>query len=219
MRVAAKRAFLFIGLVIAELSTSRAGDALMESERVEEYQKRNYSWPLNNYVPNTRGWRDLMEERLAQFEEMEDAAGRYQGYYQTIYSAASAPNFTEFGFGLAKCPDDLLAALQKGIHDGLPTAALETQEIVNAPLPPLFINRYDLTKRVLTELHSYAEEWASVPLTAHQAYGFRLYRNQSQVRIVCIIEFVRFGQFEQCDFTSFNTLSLFLVLSDYYIYT
>jgi predicted 2-oxoglutarate/Fe(II)-dependent dioxygenase YbiX len=34
---------------------------------------------------------------------------------------------------------------------------------------------------VLRELQSYSEEWAGIPLIAHQAYGFRVYRNQSQL--------------------------------------
>jgi hypothetical protein len=183
MSVAAKGAFPFMVLLVAVLATSRAGEPLIEPERIEEYHRRNYTWPLNNYIPNTTGWRELMEERLAQLSEIDDSGRRYEGYYQTIHSSILTPNFTEYGFGLAKCPDELLAALQKGIHDGLPTAGLEEQDdVINGPLQPLLIHRYDLTERVLKELHSYAEEWAGVPLTAHQAYGFRLYRNESQVR-------------------------------------
>jgi hypothetical protein len=188
MRFAAKRSSLFIGLVLAVFASSRADEPLIEPERIQEYQKRNYTWPLKNYLPNTTGWRELMEERLAQLGEMEGSGSRYEGFYQTIHSAILTPNFTEHGFGLAKCPDDLLAALQKGIHDGLPTAGVEDQhDVINGPFQPWFIDRRDLTARVLTELHSYAEEWAGFPLVAHQAYGFRLYRNESQVRNVCII--------------------------------
>lgn len=43
------------------------------------------------------------------------------------------------------------------------------------------ISRPDLRNRVLLELHSYAEEWAGIPLTALQAYGFRVYRNESSL--------------------------------------
>ena len=86
------------------------------------------------------------------------------------------------GFGLARCPDELLADLQQGIRDGLPTATNEHHiEVIDAPEQPLFIRRPDLTKRVLNELKEYAEEWSGIELTPHTAYGFRLYQNHSQL--------------------------------------
>lgn len=75
-------------------TTTRLGDLsnpdaqmiqLTEPERREEYAKRNYTWPLNNYSPDTPGWKALMEERFAQIAEMD--ANRYEGYIQTIHSA------------------------------------------------------------------------------------------------------------------------------------
>jgi hypothetical protein len=50
------------------------------------------------------------------------------------------------------------------------------------------ISRPDRTEHVLRELHSYTEEWVGFPLVAHQAYGFRVYRNESQLhrkRSIC----------------------------------
>lgn len=61
------------------------GIQLIEPERQLEYAKRNYTWPLNNYSPNTEGWKNLMEERFAQVAEMDQ--NRYEGYIQTIHSA------------------------------------------------------------------------------------------------------------------------------------
>lgn len=157
---------------------------LVESERVKEYIKRNYTWPLNNYNPNTEGWKNLMEERFAQVAEMDDSGKRYEGYIQTMHSAFLVPNFTEHGFGLARCPDELLAALQKGIRDGLPTATYENRvEVIDGP-QALFVDRPDLTQRVLHELKHYAETWAKgVELTPYRAYGFRLYQNNSQLHM------------------------------------
>ena len=75
---------------------------------------------------------------------------------QVLRSGVMAPNFTEFGFGLARCPDDLLAALQEGIRDGLPTARYEHDlEVINGNRCK-FIHRPDLTRRVLQELRHYA---------------------------------------------------------------
>ena len=68
---------------------------LVEADRVQEYKNRNYTWPLNNYMPNTPGWKRLMEQRFAQVEELEHSGDRYEGYIQTIHSAFLVPNFTE----------------------------------------------------------------------------------------------------------------------------
>jgi hypothetical protein len=161
---------------------SRNVDALTELDRLSEYRKRNYTYPLTDFTPNTPGWKRLMNERLAQIAEIDSEPARYEGYYQVVHAATLAPNFTEYGFGLAKCPDDLLHALQQGIHDGLPNAGYEEEsDAINAPNLPWFITRPDLTERVQRELHSYTEEWVGFPLTAHLAYGFRLYRNESQL--------------------------------------
>ena len=44
---------------------------------------------------------------------------RYMGYHQAMVSSILAPNFTEFGFGLARCPDELLKTLQQTIREGI----------------------------------------------------------------------------------------------------
>jgi hypothetical protein len=151
---------------------------LVESDRLAEYVKRNYTWPLQDYEPNTPGWRRLMTERFEQVTEMEE--NRYEGFIQTIHSAFLVPNFTENGFGLTRCPDDLLAALQQGIRNGLSHAGLESiDEIIQGPNQPLFVDRPDLTNRVLQELRHYAETWSGVSLTPYRAYGFRVYQNES----------------------------------------
>jgi hypothetical protein len=93
----------------------------------------------------------------------------------------SVGNFTEHGFGLARCPSGLLTALQKGIRDGYPTARYESEVQVINGNRPLFVDRPDLTARVLHELRNYAEEWSGVSLEPYRAYGFRLYQNNSQL--------------------------------------
>jgi hypothetical protein len=163
------------------LSSLSAQATLLESDRLKEYKKRKYTYPLRNFVPNTPGWSKLMKDRLEQVAELDSSQDRYEGFYQVIHSAALAPNFTEFGFAFAKCPDDLLDALQEGIHNGLANARPEAQGSVEGPNEPLYIARPDLTRRVLQELHHYTEAWVGFPLTAHQAYGFRIYQNESQL--------------------------------------
>jgi hypothetical protein len=158
---------------------------LFENERLDEYRKRNYTWPLDTFVPNTIGWKSLMEDRFGQISEMEQSGDRYEGYLQLVHTALLAPNFTEYGFGLGRCPGPLLDALRQGIYDGLPTARYEvTPQVIEAPNQPLFIDRPDLTDRVLHDLRGYAEEWAGgIPLTPYRAYGFRLYQNESKLNM------------------------------------
>ena len=161
-------------------STTCCTSSLSEAERVEEYHKRNYTWPPMQYVPDTDGWKHLFQSRFAQVAEIGDRGKRYEGYLQTVYSAFQAPNFTELGFGLARAPSSLVEALQRGIRNGLTTARHEKRvDVIDAPEQPLFIDRPDLTERVIQELRHYAEEWSGIKLVPFTAYGFRLYQNQS----------------------------------------
>lgn len=175
-------ALLLVLLMLLLSVQTTVADAvqLNEEDRVLEYQKRNYTWPLDNYVPNTPGWRELMIHRFAQVEELPTSQQRYEGYYRTIHSAFVVPNFTQYGFGLGRCSDDLIATLRQAIQDGLPHVRNEPySDAINAPLLPWMIDRPELTQRVLQEMLPYAEEWSGLELEPHVAYGFRLYRNHS----------------------------------------
>lgn len=159
---------------------------LIESERLAEYHARNYTWPPKSYVPNTEGWTKLMEHRLRQVSEIDNARDRYEGFIQTLNAAIVAPNFTQYGWGLAKAPDELMAALRKGIHDGVNSGQVREEgsiDVIDGELKPWFIDRPDLTKRVLSELQSYPETWVNMELQPYHAYGFRLYRNQSRLHM------------------------------------
>ena len=70
--------------------------AMTEVDRMEEYHKRGYQWPLKEVVPNTEGWRRLADRKFEQVERMDDD-GKYDGWVQTMSSALVAPNFTEAG--------------------------------------------------------------------------------------------------------------------------
>jgi len=123
-----------------------------------------------------------MSERFEEIAEIDDPGARYEGYLQTVHSALLAPNFTELGFGLAKAPEELMQSLRKGIRDGVKNARSEGYvDVIEGPEDPLFVDRPDLTRRVLNELHAYPEAWSGVELVPFNAYGFRLYRNQSSL--------------------------------------
>jgi hypothetical protein len=155
--------------------------AMYENERMVEYEKRNYTWPPQRFVPDTPGWKALHMERFGQIQRMDTSGDRYEGYLQAVHSALLAPNFTELGFGLARASDDLMVALRQGIRDGLAAGPREegTVDVIGGPHKPWFVDREDLTQRVLNELQPYAEAWSGTRLVPHKAYGFRLYRNES----------------------------------------
>eukprot|EP00980_Cylindrotheca_fusiformis_P011789 scaffold2816_cov121-Cylindrotheca_fusiformis.AAC.5 len=64
-----------------------------EEERVAEYHKREYKWPLRDdqYHPNTDGWRNLMKRRFAQIIANEELQERWDGWLQTMASAMVVP--------------------------------------------------------------------------------------------------------------------------------
>lgn len=125
-----------------------------------------------------------MQRRLRQVEEIQDPQDRFEGFAQTLSAGLIQPNYTKYGFGLARAPEELMVALRKGIQDGLAAGPKEEYYIpVIGGQRPWFISRPDLTKRVLTELHQYPQAWTGIELTPVVAYGFRLYRNQSTLNM------------------------------------
>ena len=176
---------LFILFLVAAPSfLLTSTEAWTEEERLQEYYARNYTWPIPQFTPNTPGWEALMRHRLRQVEEIDDQMERFEGYAQTISAGLIQRNFTEHGFGLARAPEELMEALRKAIRDGVAEGPREEYYIpVIEGLRPWFIDRPDLTQRVLKELHHYSETWAGMELTPEIAYGFRLYRNQSNLHV------------------------------------
>lgn len=164
------------------LSASLAIARLSENDRRDEYYRRNYTWPTT-YIPNTEGWKKLMDRRFAQVTQIPDSGARYEGYLQTMTAAITAPNFTESGWGLTRAPQDLVDDLREAIREGLPNAPEENKINVIEGQTPLFIHRSDLTKRVLKELLPMHEKWAGVELMPSNAYGFRVYRDGSRLNM------------------------------------
>jgi hypothetical protein len=172
---------LLLSLALLCILWIPASADMTEEERVDGYHARNYTWPPPTFVPNTPGWTATMDQRLSQIAHMPNASHRYEAYATVVRSAFLLPNFTELGFGLARAPEELTTALREGIQDGLPNVRLE-QELSGFYGPQAwFIDRPDLNQRVLHELKHYAETWCQMPLVANNAYGFRLYRNSSQL--------------------------------------
>lgn len=155
-----------------------------EEERLAAYYKANHTWPPEKFVPDTPGWRKLFEHRLRQVAEIEDRTDRFEGFAQTVNAGLLQKNFTEHGFGLARAPDSLMKDLRQAIRSGVEEGPrLESYIDAITEPRPWFIDRPDLTKRVLQELQHYPEAWAGFELTPVTAYGFRLYRNTSRLHV------------------------------------
>lgn len=176
------KVILVLFLAISQITSATARRPPPESERLEEYAKRNYTWPPT-YVPNTPGWKALMESRFQQVAEIEDPASRFSGYVQTLYSATVMPNFTEHGFGLGRIPDDLLQEMQKNIREGLDEKECEGSSNTVVGDYPWIIWRPELMDRVAQHCHGYMEEWTGLDLELTSAYGLRLFRNDSHMRM------------------------------------
>lgn len=177
--------FIVIAVIIAISTLPAAVTAgRSEEDRVAAYHALNHTWPPTDFVPNTPGWKKLFEHRLRQVAEIEDRDDRFEGFAQALSAGVMQQNFTEHGFGLARAPESLMVDLRKGISDGVQQGPrLETHINAITEPRPWFIDRPDLTSRVLDELQEYSEAWVGFPLTPVTAYGFRLYRNTSRLHV------------------------------------
>ena len=164
---------------------------LQESDRISEYHKRNHQWPPKptDYIPQTPGWQKLLSRRFQQVSRLEDEGSKYNGYMSTVHSALIAPNFTEYGWALTRGPHDLveilLARLITGINNpDTPEESRDREPGGEYPLePPLMVPIGDLEDRVIRELHPIHEAWSKTKLNANNAYGLRVYRNQSNLQM------------------------------------
>jgi hypothetical protein len=179
---------LIIGTFLLTTTTTFGIQQLHEEDRLREYARRQYTWPLldSEYVPSTNGWRNLLHRRLQQIDQLSS----YDGYKTTLSSALS-PNYTEFGWGLTRAPtshlvEALTAHLTSGMESTSPLegydGAIHTLDESN--LRPLLVEiPVDLKRRVLQELQPLLEAWSGVALVPQTAYGLRVYRNTSKMHM------------------------------------
>jgi hypothetical protein len=139
---------LFITLKYAYLVGCARRIPFAEEERIAEYHRRGHTWPIQEFVPNTEGWVRLMKQRLVQVQSIEDRGPKYNAFFETMASAVTMANFSEFGWGLTKAPQSLTDDLRKAIYDGLPDAHPEGVTVAVDGESPLFIHRPDLGRRV-----------------------------------------------------------------------
>eukprot|EP00934_Nitzschia_sp_Nitz4_P003611 Nitzschia sp. Nitz4//scaffold207_size38617//7119//8217//NITZ4_007672-RA/size38617-augustus-gene-0.9-mRNA-1//1//CDS//3329541596//3601//frame0 len=150
-----------------------------EEERQAEYHRRGNTWPPKIH-PDTPGWKRILNQRFSQVRALSNTQMKWDGHIQTL-SAAIVKNYTEFGWGLTQAPKQLTEDVRQAIYEGLPNARLEGKiDVIDGP-EPLFIDRSDLTKRILKEVQPILEAWSGIELLPTIAYGFRLYQNNSRL--------------------------------------
>ena len=174
-----------VALVVlwASLTTTKCAARFTEDERIEQYHKRGYQWPIQKFNPNTEGWNKLMTDRLNQVSEIDDDAERYKGYTTTLYSALVVQNLTEYGWVLTRVSDNLLNQLQQGIRDGFEDKIEEGHTPIIEGNQAWWIERDDLMDKVEDELHGPLEEWVGEVLGLTKVYGLRLFRDGSSFRM------------------------------------
>mmetsp|Transcript_16681 Transcript_16681/g.27668 ORF Transcript_16681/g.27668 Transcript_16681/m.27668 type:complete len:342 (+) Transcript_16681:133-1158(+) len=172
-----------IGVSVGALVLIQTASAqLVEEERLAEYQKRNYTWPMAKVFPDTEGWTRRMDRRMAQVERVADNDLRYNGWMAVMASAIAMPSFTESGWGLTRAPTDVMKELMESLHNGLPTAQEESYiNVIQGGERPLFVHQPKLNQKVLDDLKPMHEEWAGVELEGSLSYGLRVYRNNSRL--------------------------------------
>lgn len=102
--------------------------AMTEEHRMEEYHKRGYKWPLEKMVPDTPGWKRIMNRRFEQVERVEDTNLKYNGWMAFMTAALVATNYTETGWGLTRAPDHILRRLQERLYNSLEVTRVETKQ-------------------------------------------------------------------------------------------
>jgi hypothetical protein len=70
---------------------------LDEDERLAEYRARGHKWPIEEFVPNTEGWKKIYDRRIEQIQRIPKTNARYNAWVQTLSSSLTAQNFTENG--------------------------------------------------------------------------------------------------------------------------
>jgi len=179
-------------ILIQLLAIDQSSGQLQEDDRVAEYHARQWQWPPlpSDYIPNNSpGWRSIFERRFEQTARIADSNSKYNAFMSTVHSALLAPNFTEFGWGITRGPPDLVEALLENLKRGLESDSTPEEEHeypVNHEYPlelPLMVPNALLNNRAMGELKPIHEAWSGVKLIANNAYGLRVYRNQSNLQM------------------------------------
>ena len=156
---------------------------LTESDRIEEYQRRNLHWPPA-WDPPTPGWQRLMQRREQQIMALDSSQSRWDGWSVLVGSASLVKNFTELGYAVVRAPDSVNERLQNSLKQNMATARFEDTpsrqiDVIKGELRPKFIDQEELNEQIIKEMLPLFEEWSGVKLKPAIAYGLRIYQNNS----------------------------------------
>jgi hypothetical protein len=170
------------------LSVMNTASALDESERLAVYHERKHSWPPSNdeIKPSTAGWAKLFQRRFNQLDEIVVEDNCYNGYMGAIHAGIICPNYTEYGYGLTLAPKALTAELKDLLHQGVKQGINIGKESLSDSIKgePDFVDlNIKLTDRALLMLQPIVEAWSGTTLVPYQAYGLRVYRNESSLNM------------------------------------
>ena len=168
---------LLLRVLLVSSVLSLAIAALSETHRLQEYEARNYTWPVqDHFVPNTEGWKRTTGRRMAQVERLKDDDARYNGWISVMAAAVATPNFTEHGWGLTRAPaalmDELRASLQAGMADAQEEVFINVI-VGEGKERPLFVRQPMLNRKALNDLKPMHEDWSGVPLTGAIACKYK----------------------------------------------
>jgi len=70
--------YIYLFTLILGVNFFHLNSALVETERIEEFHRRNHTWPAV-YNPPSEGWKNINDRRFAQISQIEDSGHRYEG--------------------------------------------------------------------------------------------------------------------------------------------
>ena len=151
--------------------------------------RRGNEWPPKDsqYTPSTEGWIKLNKRRFHQMDYVQESSSkRYEAYMQCVYSALIVKNFTEYGWAVTKAPKGIVDKLQKRLHKGVADEKVRTEshnDCVETDNRPFFLKDDEMNTEILNALLPFHEAWSGVELIPNNAYGLRVYRNETNLNM------------------------------------
>lgn len=109
------------------------------------------SFALSMPVAKLNGLLSVQHCLIQNFQFFSSSCMDYANFnWKTATPALAAPNFTEFGFGLVRAPEELTVALREGVMGAYERGEAKLEhdvEVIEGPRCR-FVQRPDLTKRV-----------------------------------------------------------------------
>lgn len=168
--------------------------SMPEQDRLLERKKHGYTWPLPHVVPNTPGWRRIMDRRFEQISRVSNQQDKWNAWVAIMTSALIATNYTENGWGLTRAPDHIFQRLQSRLNATLVEEGIihpsgertYPEHFVNVieaddEARPIMIQNATENRAILEEMKPFFEWWSGIDLIPSIAYGIRAYRNNSNL--------------------------------------